>query len=281
MSATFDPRITPARPDLAAAHLKGRIVAERYSQGRAACVARASAPLRAGPSEDATLETELLFGEGFTIYDQQNGWVWGQATLDSHVGYARGEVFTDAVTRPTHRVIVPATPLLSVPDVKTPARRILPMNAKLDIAESEARFVRLSQGQYVFAGHIAPLWARQPDWVSVAESFLGVPYVWGGKTFAGLDCSGLVQTALEAGGIAAPRDTDLMEAALGVAIPLDSDLRRGDLVFWKGHIGAMLDSLRLIHANAFAMQVAVEPFTVARTRIGAEGLPVRTIKRLR
>ncbi len=280
MSASFDPRITPARPDLAAAHLKGRIAAERYTEGHAANVARASAQLRSGPSEDATLETELLFGEGFTIYDERNGWVWGQAALDSHVGYARADVFSNAVVRPTHRVIVPATPLLSVPDVKTPARQILPMNAKLDVAESESPFVRLAQGQYVFAGHIAPLSARQPDWVAVAEGFLGVPYVWGGKTFAGLDCSGLVQTALEAGGIAAPRDTDLMEAALGEAIPLDADLRRGDLIFWRGHVGAMLDSLRLIHANAFAMQVAIEPFPVARGRIAAEGLPVRTIKRL-
>jgi len=281
VSASFDPRVTPARPDLAAAHLKGWIAAERYSEGHAANVARASAPLRAGPSEDATLETELLFGEGFTIYDEKNGWVWGQSALDSHVGYARAESFTNAVIRPTHRVIVPATPLLSVPDVKTPARQILPMNAKLDVAELESRFVRLTQGQYVFAGHIAPLSAHQPDWVSVAERFLGAPYVWGGKTFAGLDCSGLVQTALEAGGIAAPRDTDLMEAALGDAIPLETDLRRGDLVFWKGHMGAMLDSVRLIHANAFAMQVAIEPLSVARTRSAAEGVPVRTIKRLR
>jgi cell wall-associated NlpC family hydrolase len=127
---------------------------------------------------------------------------------------------------------------------------------------------------------LAPLSQRQPDWVSVAENFLGVPYVWGGKTYAGLDCSGLVQTALEAGGIAAPRDTDLMETALAEPVPLDTQLKRGDLIFWKGHMGVMLDASRLLHANGFAMRVSVEPFAVARERIAADGLPVRTIKRL-
>ena len=156
------------------------------------------------------------------------------------------------------------------------------MNAKLEIAgdASSSRFIRLKQGYFAFANHVAPLDQHQPDWVAVAESFLGVPYVWGGKTFAGVDCSGLIQTALEAGGIDAPRDTDLMEAALGETIPLDTRLRRGDLIFWRGHVGVMLDAARLLHANAFAMRVSAEPFAVARKRIVAEGLPVQTIKRL-
>jgi len=278
--STFDRRVTPARADLAAAHLRGRIEAERYSEGRASHVERAHTALRAAPSFDAPLETELLFGENFIVYEEHDGWVWGQAPLDAHVGYAQAADFSGGTTQPTHRVVVPATPLLPAPDAKQPARDILPMNAKLEVASSSGRFVKLKQSLFVFAPHVAPLSEAQADWVAVAENFLGVPYVWGGKTFAGLDCSGLVQTALEAGGIKAPRDTDLMETALGHTLPLDAPLQRGDLVFWKGHMGVMLDASRLLHANGSAMRVSIEPLSTARNRIAAEGLPVRTIKRL-
>lgn len=281
MSAAFDRRITAARPDLAAAHLKGIIAAERYREGRLKQVSQAVAGLRFAPSSDATLETELLFGEAFTVYELKNGWVWGQGALDSHVGYAPAEAFSDAVTVPSHRVTARATPLLTAPDVKQPSRAILPLNAKLHVVEQGDRFSRLADGAYVASTHIAPLGSRAADWVAIAEGFLGVPYLWGGKTFAGIDCSGLIQTALEAAGIAAPRDTDLMETALGEPLPLDAELKRGDLIFWKGHMGAMLDGARLLHASATHMQVAIEDFATARARIAADSLPVRTIKRLR
>jgi cell wall-associated NlpC family hydrolase len=155
------------------------------------------------------------------------------------------------------------------------------MNAKLNIVESGPRFSRVAGDRFVFSDHIAPLAAHAQDWVAIAETFLAAPYVWGGKTFAGIDCSGLIQTALEAAGIPAPRDTDLMETALGESIALDAPLQRGDLIFWKGHMGAMLDAGRIIHASALAMQVVTEDFPTARARIEADGLPVRTIKRLR
>ena len=280
MSDSFDRRITAARPDLAAAHLKGIVPAERYREGRIKQVAHAAAGLRLAPSSEATLETELLFGEIFTVYELKNGWVWGQGALDSHVGYAPAEAFSDAVTVPTHRVTARATPLLTAPDVKLPSRAILSLNAKLSIVEQTDRFSSLADGACIFSAHIAPIASRASDWVAVAEGFLGVPYVWGGKTFAGIDCSGLIQAALEAAGITAPRDTDLMELALGEPIALDAPLERGDLIFWKGHMGAMLDGARLLHASAASMQVVIEDFPAARTRIAADGLPVRTIKRL-
>jgi cell wall-associated NlpC family hydrolase len=280
VSDTFDRRITAARPDLAAAHLKGVISAERYREGRVKQVALAATGLHVAPSSEATLETELLFGEIFTVYELKSGWVWGQGALDSHVGYAPAEAFSDSVAVPSHRVTARATPLLTAPDVKQPSRAILPLNAKLSIVEQTDRFSRLAGGTFIFTAHIAPIDARAPDWIAVAEGFVGVPYVWGGKTFAGIDCSGLIQTALEAVGIAAPRDTDLMEAALGEAIALDAPLERGDLIFWKGHMGAMLNAARLLHASAASMQVVIEDFATARARIAAEGLSVRTIKRL-
>ena len=280
MNATYDRRITAARPDLAAAHLKGVIPAERYREGRIKQVTHDAVGLRSEPSVDAMLETQLLFGELFTVYELKNDLVWGQAAPDSHVGYAPADGFGEPAAPPTHRVTVRATPLLSAPDVKQPAKAILPMNAKLHVAEDAGRFSRLADGLYVFTAHIAPLQTRTPDWVAVTEAFVGTPYLWGGKTYAGIDCSGLIQTALELAGISAPRDTDLMETALGQPIALDAPLARGDLIFWKGHMGAMLDESRLIHASAYAMQVVIEDFAAARTRIEADGLPVRTIKRL-
>ena len=280
MSNTYDRRITAARPDLAAAHLKGIVTAERYREGRIKQVAASVVGLRSAPDAGATLETQLLFGEVFTVYELKNGWVWGQAALDSYVGYAPADAFSDAVLVPTHRVTAKATPLLLAPDAKQPDVGILPMNAKLSVVEHGARFSRITGDRYVFSDHVAPIETHAADWVIVAVNFIGAPYVWGGKTFAGIDCSGLIQTALEAAGVSAPRDTDLMETALGQSIALDAPLKHGDLIFWKGHVGAMLDSDRLIHASAFVMRVVIEDFATARARIEADGLPVRTIKRL-
>ena len=280
MSVGPDRRLTPARPDLAAAHLKGKVSANSFVEGRLAQVTHGIAGLYAGPSEDSGLQTQLLFGETFTIYEERHGWVWGQASLDSYVGYARGPCFALPLAA-THRVTSLATPLLRAPDVKKGAFDMLPMNAKVAVVDAEGRFARLANGAYVFSRHLAPVDERAADWVAVAERFVGVPYLWGGKTSAGIDCSGLVQTAMEAGGLRSPRDTDMMESALGIALAEGATLQRGDLIFWKGHVGLMLDRERLIHANGFAMQVSVEKLAEVRERtLTGEGLPVRTVRRL-
>jgi len=277
-----DPRLTPARPDFAAEELRGQVSAPLYARGRVKIIARGIANLRAAPKSGAGLLTQLLFGERFTVYDERDGWAWGQAALDSYVGYTRIANLADPGPAPTHRVTALSTPLLPLPDVKSAARDFLPMNAKLSVTNMEGRFARVDGRGFVFAGHLAPIASAQSDWVSVAQRFLGAPYLWGGKTAAGLDCSGLVQTALEAGGIRAPRDTDMMEAALGAAVSAESaELQRGDIVFWKGHMGVMLGSTRLLHANAFHMEVAIESLAVAVPRITLEVGPIRVVKRLR
>jgi len=274
-------RFTPARPDLAASHLRGKVEAARFAEGRTVQAARGVIDLRAAPSEDSGLDTQILFGEAFTVYEEKDGWFWGQASLDSYVGYAHAEKFSYRLSEPTHRVTARMTPLLSAPDVKKPSQDLLPLNAKIFVAGMSGRYARLTNGLYVFGGHIAPLTVCASDWVSVAEGFVGVPYLWGGKTALGLDCSGLIQTALEAAGVASPRDTDMMEKALGSPRPLDAPLSRGDLIFWQRHVGVMLDGARLLHADAHFMQVTAEPLADARARIeAAEGRPVRTIKRL-
>ncbi len=278
--AGFDPRLTPARGDLAAAHLKGKVEAPAFAEARKAQVARAVAGLFKQPDEPSGQQTQLLFGESFNIYEEKNGWVWGQSDLDDYVGYAKAEAFSPPETS-THRVQTIATPLFVAPDVKHGARQILPMNAKLSVADATGRFAQLTNGLFVFARHLAPLNGVVSDWVSVGERFVGVPYVWGGKTWDGIDCSGLVQTALELGGIASPRDTDMMESALGAELPRDAALKRGDLIFWKGHVGIMLDSARLIHANGFNMQVSIEPLALVDARTQElESLPIRTIRRI-
>ena len=277
-----DPRTTPARADLAAAHLKGKVEAPRFAEGALREVARGRVALRLEPSDASRMETELLFGERFTVYDFANGWAWGQSALDDYVGYVAASDLHDASDVPDHRVTAGLTPLLPAPDFKLPTRDMLPLNAKAKIVSRDGRFARIAPDGFVFTGHLAPMDHQASHWVSVAERFRGVPYVWGGKTVAGVDCSGLIQSSLEAGGIAAPRDADMQELALGAAIAIPSDLSglmRGDLVFWQDHVGVMLDATQLLHANAFYMAAAVEPLADAVRRIANRG-PITSVKRL-
>jgi cell wall-associated NlpC family hydrolase len=281
MTPPLDPRITPARSDLAAEHLRGHVTAQRFAKARMMQLCTASTALRAAPEDAASLHTELLYGEIFSIYEESGDWVWGQAMGDAYVGYARREAFKDPGPDATHRVCALCTPLLPEPNIKRPASLIAPMGACIAIAGREGRFLRTHDGLYVFAGHVSAYETPAEDWVAVAEAFLGVPYVWGGKRSVGIDCSGLMQIALAMGGIMAPRDTDMMEQALGSAIAPDpAQLRRGDLLFWKGHVGVMCNADELLHANAFHMAVTRELLRDALARIGADGIALRTVKRL-
>jgi cell wall-associated NlpC family hydrolase len=272
-----DKRITPARPDLAAAHLKGKVDAAHFVEGKKCAVQAGHAPLRAAPDTAAEQVSELLHGEAFTVYESKNGYAWGQAANDHYVGYVRQDAL-GPVTQPDKRVTALMTPVLSGPGIKFPVLFFLPLGAVL-CPQGEGDFVTLPQGGFVYYRHLAPLEEHASDFVSVAERFIRVPYVWGGKTAAGLDCSGLVQTSLQAAGISAPRDTDMMEKALGLSVDR-AEIQRGDLVFWKGHMGVMLDATRLLHANAFHMEVFEEPLDQAIARIAPAAGPVTSIRRL-
>jgi hypothetical protein len=271
-----DKRVTPARADLAAAHLKGQVDAPRFVEGEkfSVCVGRAA--LRARPSHDAAQDTELLHGEIFTVYDRANGWAWGQAASDLYVGYIQ-EQELGAPFVVGARVSALLAPVFAAADLKTPVRDLLPLNAAVPVLDRDGDYVRIGDRDWLHARHLAPHTER--DFVAVAGLFVGTPYVWGGKSVCGLDCSGLIQIALQAVGKAAPRDTDMMEKALGEAASR-TDLRRGDLVFWKGHMGVMLDAENLLHANAFHMQVAIEPLSDASARIDKIAGPVTSLKRL-
>ncbi len=278
--STPDPRLHAFRPDLAASALRGQVAADRYADGTPASVAVGHAALRRAPTDAAPMDTEILFGQRVTVYETRDGWAWVQCALDSYVGYVRAEVLAAEADAGAsgYRVAVPRTWVYPAPDIKTPPVLALPMNARLAVEESEGRFAAFDRG-FVVADHLRPIAEPEPDFVAVAERFPGAPYLWGGKTWSGIDCSGLVQVALEAAGHAAPRDTDLQQAALGEAVP-DSDLQRGDLVFWRGHVGVMLDAETLLHANAHHMQVAREPLVAARARIARAGAEVLSVRRL-
>ena len=270
-SASYDPRLTPVRPDLAASSLRGLVDAPRYAEGRAMQVVEASAPLRRQPSPDAPLETEALFGETLTLYDECEGWAWVQLERDRYVGFLPRAAL-GRPGQPTHRVSALRTHAYPGPSVKLPPRLALSLGARVTIARTEGDFAVSADGLWLWARHLAEVGSREPDFVAVAEKFLESPYLWGGRTSEGIDCSGLAQTALTAAGIAAPRDSD-MQAGLGEEVALDgpAPLTRGDLVFWKGHVGIMRDPQTLLHANGFHMKVVSEPLEEARGRIAASG----------
>lgn len=274
-----DRRLTPARPDLAALSLKGRVEADRFVEGQEFSIVQGRAALRAGPSDAAPQDSELLFGEAVSAYERKDGWAWVQAAADGYVGYVKDGALGPSVTADA-RVAALMTPMFSEADLKSPVADFLPLNALVRRQAPGGDYVRIANGRYVHFRHLAPLDEHGGDFVAVAERFLGVPYVWGGKSFAGLDCSGLIQTALAAAGIAGPRDTDMQEKALGTRLEPGATLQRGDLVFWKGHVGVMQNATRLLHANAFHMQVTSEPLSEAVARIEPVAGPVTAIKRL-
>ena len=266
----FDTRTTPVRSDLAAARLRGIVTAPHYVEGVALQVIEPSAPLRRAPASDAPLDTEALFGEKVTVYDEAEGWAWGQLERDGYVGYLP-RVALGAPTAPTHRVAALRAHAYPGPNIKLAPRMALALGARLAIVSQEGDFVATGEGLYLWARHVAPLEAYESDFVAVAERFLETPYLWGGRTSEGIDCSGLVQTALAAAGVGAPRDSDMMEAGLGEPLPSGAALARGDLVFWKGHVGIMRDGLALLHASGWHMMVVSEPLAEARARIAASG----------
>ncbi len=280
----FDPRVTPARADLAAKHLEGKVAAARFVTGELREVVDPQAPLRRAPSPDAPLDTEALKGERARVYETtEEGWAWGQLEADGYVGWLPAGALRRPGPAPTHKVAAPRTLVFPGPSIKLAPTEALSLGCRLAIARVEEPFAVLAAGGYVPTRHLAAIDSIEADIVMVAEKFLGVPYLWGGKTSLGLDCSGLVQVALMACGLPCPRDSDMQEQALGRPLapgPDRSDLRRGDLMFWQGHVAIVRDTTTLVHANAFHMAVAIEPTKDAISRIGAAGSKLTCVRRL-
>jgi Bacterial dipeptidyl-peptidase Sh3 domain/NlpC/P60 family len=280
----YDPRVTPARPDLAASHLEGKVAAARFATGEVREVIAAQAPLRREPSHGAMLDTEALMGERVTVYEEDDeGWSWGQLESDGYVGWLPSNALHVPGPEKTHRVSALRTFLFPGPSIKEPPIAAVSLGARLAVARQEERFAVTADGGFVPARHLAPISSHETDFVAVAERFVGVPYLWGGKTSLGLDCSGLSQVSLTACGIPCPRDSDMQERRLGSAVAPNADysnFQRGDIVFWKGHLAIVRDPATLVHANAFHMAVAFEPLHEAISRIRAtDGMPT-SVRRL-
>ncbi|MGD1927235.1 MAG: C40 family peptidase [Paracoccaceae bacterium] len=280
---TFDRRLTPARADLAAEALRGEVEADRFATGSPDQISAPFTALRPRPDFSACPDTELLFGQTVIVFERANGWAWLQADADGYVGYApEGALHGTQRPASTHRVATLGSNLYAEPTLKIPTLGQLPFGAEVSVLETRDGYARIGPQQWLPAQHLRPVDDSALDWVGVAEMFVGVPYIWGGRTNWGLDCSGLVQLARQAGGYACPRDSDMQFHHAGETLPDDADLRRGDLIFWPGHVGIMTDGGTLLHANGHHMAVVREPLAKATTRIhAAEGSDVTRRARFR
>jgi hypothetical protein len=271
-----DPRLTAARPDLAAKYLEGKVKAERFVAGEEFEISEAVAPLREAPSYDAMLLTQALMGERVTIYDRNGeGYAWGQLNSDGYVGWLPDRALAKPVGKPTHKITALRTFAFPGPSIKLPPIDTL-------VIREDGAFAVTRDGWYLPLPHVGRIDRHADDFVGVAEQFAGTPYLWGGKSSLGIDCSGLVQVSLNAAGTGCPRDSDMQQDSLGRALDASESkqLQRGDLIFWKGHVAIVRDADTIVHANAHHMATTIENTRDAIARIKAAGSEITAIKRL-
>jgi hypothetical protein len=277
-SVALDRRIHAARGDLADLSLAGTLFSAHYARAVALTCVAAGAPLLSSTAPTADAVSELLRGETFHALDVTTDWAWGFCGHDGYVGYVRRDAL-DALETATHRVTALSAPLFGAADIKAPIVDYWPRGAQV-AGEVEGDFLACADG-WLHMRHVAPVEAMADDWVAVAQSYLGLPYVWGGRGHRGVDCSGLVQVALASAGIAAPRDTDLQCEGIGSPIDNDAKLQRGDILFFPGHVGIMVDGATLLHANAHWMAVVEEPLADVVARLaGAHAQPIVARRRI-
>ncbi|SHI79530.1 NlpC/P60 family protein [Wenxinia saemankumensis] len=289
-----DPRLFPGTDRIVWEGWGGEAPGRTRIPGRRMGCTRTVAPLAARPG--GPRERELVLHEGFVVLEARDGWCFGFAERCGYVGWMRAADLREDPLPPTHVVATRQSYAFDVPELKAGAvPEPVSFGTRLAVGArheggrwGEAARLRTEDDGidphrtvYLPAAHLRPLDVRPQDPVAVAELFLGTPYLWGGNSGFGIDCSGLVQGALLACGIACPGDADLQEESVGEVLPEGEPPRRGDLLFWKGHVALMADAETILHANATDMAVAFEDLDAACARIAAAGDgPVRTRRRL-
>lgn len=269
----FDKRVTPFKDGVTDQAHEGVIRARSYVAGEVMTCIAPSFSILAQPDDNAEQWDQLLMGERFKVIERKHDYFWGQALRDGYVGYVRVEALSRDWFVPSHYVSELRTFVFTRPDLKAPIVYDLSLNALVSVSEVSGRFSYINELGWVHTAHLSGFEAFRTDMAGVAEAYLNAPYQWGGRESIGLDCSGLVQQALYACGQACPRDTD-MQASMGQPLAVGPELnglRRGDLVFWKGHVAIMINDSHIIHANAHHMKVAIEPLVEAIERIHASG----------
>lgn len=278
----LDPRSSAFRLDLADARLKGQVPAAQFVDGQPYRVTVPTAVFRGGPTDQGPRIATKLFGEPLRVFEVREGWVWAQSTVDGYVGYLRSEAVAEGWLEGYRVVSALRSHIYRSPDIKATPTSWVPHGARVQVARpilEENRLIALEDGGWIAAAHLAAPGHKVADWVTEAARFIGAPYLWGGDSVEGIDCSGLIARALHASGRDCPRDSDQQEAALGRPLGADALWRRGDLVFWNGHVGVIssaapeggLEGAVLLHANAYAMAVSEEPAGPAIARIEALG----------
>lgn len=286
MTGKLDRRLHAYRDDLADASLAGCVEATRFAEGQPYHVAVPIAPLRPQPSIEADLDTEALAGEAVTVFEVENGWAWCQLAGDGYVGYVPADMLAaGAPSAATHKVRARETIAYSEPTARSKPQRSWLFGAALQaVADAPENFLELEDGTFVGSRHVEAIDAIAPDYVATAATMLGAPYLWGGKSIRGIDCSGLVQLSLQRAGIDCPRDTDMQAGALPGDLKITDnilrELQRGDIVYWPGHVGLMIDETQLIHANGTNMSTTIDPVELIAGRSRKVGPIVAAVKRL-
>lgn len=284
---TLDHRLNVYSDTLADARLRDKVSAAAFVEGVRRQVSDAVAPVFRQPSGDAAIDSEFLFGETVRVFDESAGWAWCQSEIDDYVGFVPSSALSIQVQTPTHRVASLLTPLYPEPELRRPPLQLLSIGSRLTIVGAttvrDLAYALLEDGSAVAADHLRPIdTSMDDDFVSVAEQFLGRPYIWAGRSGLGVDCSGLIQLAMMMTGDCPLRDSDMMETSVGEALDLSGglpDLRRGDLIFWKGHVGVLTDPGHILHASGRTMTVINEAAGELIERLGGKGLPVTALRR--
>ncbi len=276
---SLDSRVNPYRDDLADEKLRRRVAAKHYTSGMDGHITVPVTGMRKTPDNNSSLVSQALFGDAVKIFEQKDGWCWIQLQKDNYVGYVPQRNITEGFIEATHRVCVPASFKYPKADLKTqPAKRLF-LNSRICVKSVGDKWCELADGSFVYKSHLALIDEFDNDPAAIAEQFIATPYLWGGNTYCGIDCSGLVQQAFHACGLRVPRDSDMIEADFGEAVADGTSLQRNDLVFWDGHVGIMADAETLIHCNGFHMATVREAFAAARDRISSEYNSLPRIRR--